>query len=368
MQGKTENLNIRVSSDDLALFKRAAEAKGQSLSAFVLEAALGRARAAQTPDDAAQVEAVKRYDVGTMYLSGQPAQGTMLITSDGDYVLYSDYETLARQLAEARVEAENANNLATDLSLDLLSKKSIIAATILRAEAAEAKLATIAMPVAVGWAYRDKRWDKNRWHLCGSDSKPRPFENREIAEVCVFSDAAALSKRDAPQAQVKALEWRDRHMQNNRYGDLVASNVLGQYVIRPAKGMFRLWLPGSYFNDERRYEDLEAAKSAAQADFERRILSALTRPSTTEAKPVEAKLLSALSGEIAYALTKRLVIDMPTARAAVDEAIEVIENEELPPNWAACCNTSRLDGCDCVNKQHIRVLFALDNDKEQRNG
>ena len=191
MQGKTKNLNIRVSSDDLALFKRAAEAKGQSLSAFVLEAALGRARAAQTPDDAAQVEAVKRYDVGTMYLSGQPAQGTMLITSDGDYVLYSDYETLARQLseaekfasgwhrcvetmltiaglscalgadeaaaamqdelarrerqlAEARAEAENANNLATDLSLDLLSKKSIIAATILRADVAEAKLAAIA--------------------------------------------------------------------------------------------------------------------------------------------------------------------------------------------------------------------------------
>lgn len=29
-----------------------------------------------------------------------------------------------------------------------------------------------------------------------------------------------------------------------------------------------------------------------------------------------------LSGKIAYALTKRLVIDMPTARAAVDEAMK----------------------------------------------
>lgn len=32
----------------------------------------------------------------------------------------------------------------------------------------------------------------------------------------------------------------------------------------------------------------------------------------------------ALRGEIAYALTKRLVIDMPTARAAVDEAVKSI--------------------------------------------
>lgn len=342
MQGKTENLNIRVSSDDLALFKRAAEAKGQSLSAFVLEAALGRARAAQTPDDAAQVEAVKRYDVGTMYLSGQPAQGTMLITSDGDYVLYSDYETLARQLAKARVEAENANNLATDLSLDLLSKKSIIAATILRAEAAEAKLATIAMPVA---QFPWRCIECNCRTYAKIDGDGDYVRCVGCKRVSLLPDAAALSKRDAPQAQaVKPLDLSNLLKHAWRHGFDVAGGS-GAAVDE--------WWP-----------DYDPEECAAY----KRILSALTRPSTTEAKPVEAKLLSALSGEIAYALTKRLVIDMPTARAAVDEAIEVIENEELPPNWAACCNTSRLDGCDCVNKQHIRVLFALDNDKEQRNG
>ncbi|GGA64623.1 hypothetical protein [Pelagibacterium lentulum] len=35
-----------------------------------------------------------------------------------------------------------------------------------------------------------------------------------------------------------------------------------------------------------------------------------------------------LSGEIAYALTKRLVIDMPTARAAVDDALRSMEKNE----------------------------------------
>lgn len=37
----------------------------------------------------------------------------------------------------------------------------------------------------------------------------------------------------------------------------------------------------------------------------------------------------ALRGEIAYALTKRLVIDMPTARAAVDEAFRYLSRDTL---------------------------------------
>lgn len=35
-----------------------------------------------------------------------------------------------------------------------------------------------------------------------------------------------------------------------------------------------------------------------------------------------------------------------------------VGDDELPPNYAACCNSTDLAACDCVNKQHIRVLFA----------
>lgn len=46
----------------------------------------------------------------------------------------------------------------------------------------------------------------------------------------------------------------------------------------------------------------------------------------------------------------------PAGRAAL--AQEGGGDEELPPNYAACCNSTDLASCDCVNKQHIRALFA----------
>lgn len=35
-----------------------------------------------------------------------------------------------------------------------------------------------------------------------------------------------------------------------------------------------------------------------------------------------------------------------------------VGDEELPPNYAACCSSTDIAACDCVNKQHIRVLFG----------
>lgn len=43
------------------------------------------------------------------------------------------------------------------------------------------------------------------------------------------------------------------------------------------------------------------------------------------APPAPAGEVERLRGEIAYALTKRLVIDMPTARAAIDEAFAALK-------------------------------------------
>lgn len=45
-----------------------------------------------------------------------------------------------------------------------------------------------------------------------------------------------------------------------------------------------------------------------------------------------------------------------------------VGDDELPPNFAACCNSTDLVACDCVNKQHIRVLFGKGGRKYQPTG
>lgn len=42
---------------------------------------------------------------------------------------------------------------------------------------------------------------------------------------------------------------------------------------------------------------------------------------------------------------------------AVQKTVAMIE-DELRPNYAACCASTDLRVCDCVNKLHIRVLFG----------
>jgi uncharacterized protein (DUF1778 family) len=64
MTTKTERLNLRCSSDSLALLREAAEAQGQDLTSFMLGASLDRARAVLaedrvlrlTPDDVLHLE------------------------------------------------------------------------------------------------------------------------------------------------------------------------------------------------------------------------------------------------------------------------------------------------------------------------
>ena len=64
MSTKTERLNLRCSSDSLALLREAADAQGQDLTSFMLGASLDRARAVLaedrvlrlTPDDVLHLE------------------------------------------------------------------------------------------------------------------------------------------------------------------------------------------------------------------------------------------------------------------------------------------------------------------------
>lgn len=94
---------------------------------------------------------------------------------------------------------------------------------------------------------------------------------------------------DEPQAQaVKALEWR--HYPDAFPPMWCASAPIGSYSIEETAGSdspsYDVVNPSMVTIAN--FDGLPEAKAAAQADFERRILSALTRPSTTEAQPVEA--------------------------------------------------------------------------------
>lgn len=85
---------------------------------------------------------------------------------------------------------------------------------------------------------------------------------------------------------VKPLEWRDRG--EGVHPQYVADTVVGGYFIHRTKGgAFQWWTPALRGKVE--VHTLEVAKAAAQADYERRILSAL---STTPTAPVvEAKAI-----------------------------------------------------------------------------
>jgi hypothetical protein len=112
-----------------------------------------------------------------------------------------------------------------------------------------------------------------------------------------FPNIPPLTSLPAPEAgapAVKELEWRDRHKQPLRPNDLVADSVCGRYVIRPsADGLrFRLWMPNVDYNDALVFEEVEAAKAAAQADYTARILSA-TLPAAKPAVGVVEALTEA---------------------------------------------------------------------------
>lgn len=36
-----------------------------------------------------------------------------------------------------------------------------------------------------GWAYQDRQWDEDRWHVCGMDSKPREHDGRLVQPIYV---------------------------------------------------------------------------------------------------------------------------------------------------------------------------------------
>lgn len=183
----------------------------------------------------------------------------------------------------------------------------------------------------------------------------------------------ALSERDAPQAQaVKALEWADYR------SHWTANCEVGQYQARRDPTEWAVLKDGNPFDF---VPTVGMAFAAAQADFEQRILSALTRPSTTEAKPVEATGEAQIVGnEI------RIAVSVSALKTAVEAAPGWPFEEYVvaDPMVAAKSIVHRLNEEDEIGTTLLHRAFdkaaaialeqgdegfaALDNDKEQRNG
>lgn len=47
----------------------------------------------------------------------------------------------------------------------------------------------------VGWAYQDKKWDADRWHVCGWE-KPREHEGRRVEPIYIVEPAAPEGRQD----------------------------------------------------------------------------------------------------------------------------------------------------------------------------
>ena len=106
--------------------------------------------------------------------------------------------------------------------------------------AARALLSALAEPAGeakpvgqqVGWAYRDKKWDNDRWHVCGWE-KPRECEGREVQPIFVGStppDASAIREAVGPDDAVSELfvdAWSeaDRAMRKFPQPNYVISKV-----------------------------------------------------------------------------------------------------------------------------------------------
>ncbi|NTH50514.1 hypothetical protein G6L09_05935 [Agrobacterium rhizogenes] len=113
-------------------------------------------------------------------------------------------------------------------------------------------------------------------------NKPAPG-HRPDCTVPLYAAPPPPAAVQEPVA-VKALDWQRF---NDREGDLRAETIVGVYMVRPStatKDASRLYLPGKPHHEAQIFDDLKAAKAAAQADFESRIRSALST-ATPETKP-----------------------------------------------------------------------------------
>jgi hypothetical protein len=96
--------------------------------------------------------------------------------------------------------------------------------------------------------------------------------------------AEALSRTGA--VKVRKLEWHEKLKRGERDGFVCSLGGVLAYSIMLSS--FRVYGIEGEYDGAAEFETLEAAKAAAQADYENRILAALSRPHPADERVVEA--------------------------------------------------------------------------------
>ena len=133
-----------------------------------------------------------------------------------------------------------------------------------------AAFAAMSEPVAFRWKY----FPEGNWAY--DEKTPKEFTLRDPAVI------EPLYAAPQPAAvKVKPLKWR---VFCSRSGNCEAKTALGEYVLQFEGSGFdaswKLYLPHKDFSTGVAYHALEAAKAAAQANYEACILSATTKEPT----------------------------------------------------------------------------------------
>ncbi len=249
-----------------------------------------------------------RCEVESLYASPQPANPAqpisvqdplMIIAGIKQFGLAPDGSDL-RDL-EAAIERLAANPAqVTDDALDSLSPEESIGAFdgsgqwIEVCTVAEFRQITAAIGAggqAVAWQYEAEV--NGRWTPCLGHDHPidryASERDRQAARSQV-RNVQPLYTHPAPSGQavaVKPLEWREHKGDEFCFHHYDADAIGGSYTIEArANGRVDLWLPNQPVGEA--FRTVGSAKAAAQADYERRILSALSQPHPADERVVEA--------------------------------------------------------------------------------
>jgi len=138
--------------------------------------------------------------------------------------------------------------------------------------------------------------------------------------LAALGDAAAeaLSALDAGPVgvRVKPLEWHEKLKAGERSGFICSTVGVLSYTIMLSR--FRVYgIPGEH-DGAAEFPSLEAAKAAAQADYERRILSALSEPTPAYQARVHEWMMACFNDEIAFSIPER-------NHRFLEEALELVQ-------------------------------------------
>lgn len=160
-----------------------------------------------------------------------------------------------------------------------------------------------------------------------------------------------LAELRAREPGIKPLEWEQNCSQDENSLWVKVDEINRSYTIEPESNVFvlttRVWL--SEYGDDAMglYPTLDAAKAAAQADFDRRIRSALLPAPTSSASAGDRGLVKAAKEVEDWWLTKgrHAFIGAPYAMFALRAALEALSQGQAGAEEASQCE--EWPSCEC---------------------